>query len=97
MGVWVCVCVCEHFTVTLIVRLLPQKVDTRSQKTNFACLEIHVVPKVKAELYYREVKGQDEATGPLYRVFTHTGQLEKKDALVRERESVCDITILSLN
>ncbi len=38
------------------------------------------MPKVKAELYYKEVKGQVEATGPLYRVFTHTGQLEKKDA-----------------
>ncbi len=45
------------------------------------------MPKVKAELYYKEVKGQVEATGPLYRVFTHTGQLEKKDALVR-RECV---------
>ncbi len=27
-----------------------------------------------------------EATGPLYRVFTHTGQLEKKDALVRRED-----------
>ncbi|XP_064404134.1 protein mono-ADP-ribosyltransferase PARP4-like isoform X3 [Halichondria panicea] len=63
---------------------LLKKVDPRSQKTSFACLEIHVVPKVKAELYYKEVKGQVEATGPLYRVFTHTGQLEKKDALTGE-------------
>ncbi len=44
------------------------------------------MPKVKAELYYKEVKGQVEATGPLYRVFTHTGQLEKKDALVRRED-----------
>ena len=44
------------------------------------------MPKVQAELHYDEIKGQDEvkgqAEGPLFRVFTHSGLLEKKDALV---------------
>ena len=45
-----------------------------------------MVPKIQAELHYGEVKGQDEvkgcSEGPLFRLFTHSGLLEKKDALV---------------
>ena len=45
-----------------------------------------MVPKVQAQLHYGEVEGQDEvkgqAEGPVFRVFTHSGLLEKKDALV---------------
>ena len=50
-----------------------QKFDPRTRKTCFACLEIHVVLEVSAPL--------DPQT-PRYRVFSHTGVLESRDAQV---------------
>ena len=51
------------------------------------------MPKVQAVLHYDEIDGQDEvksqAEEPLFRVFTHSGLLEKKDALVGVAVCVC--------
>ena len=52
--------------------LLIQHFDPRSQRTSFAALEIHVVPK----------RSGDNESVAMYRVFSHTGQLEKKDTMV---------------
>jgi len=49
-----------------------KKFDPRSQQTSFACLEIHVVPHWRG--------GGEDTAVPLYRVFTHHGVLEKRDA-----------------
>ena len=49
-----------------------QHFDPRTQRTSFASIEIHIVPKVSSD--------NDSVT--MYRVFSHTGQLEKKDAMV---------------
>ena len=43
-----------------------QKTDSKTQKTSFACLEIHVVPE------------SEDTQAPQYRVFSHTGTLERK-------------------
>ena len=51
-----------------------QKIDPRSHQMFFACLEIHVVPHWGEE--------EEDPTLPLYRVFSHYGVLEKKDAKV---------------
>jgi len=52
-----------------------QKIDPRSHQTSFACLEIHVVPHWGEE-------EEEDPTVQLYRVFSHYGVLEKKDAMV---------------
>ena len=52
-----------------------------------------MVPRVQAEFQLGDVEDQDEVKGhgegPLYRVFTHSGLLEKKDALVGVVMFVC--------
>ena len=52
----------------------PQHFDPRTQCTSFAALEIHIVPKVS----------DDSESVSMYRVFLHTGQLEKKDTVVTD-------------
>ena len=56
----------------MCAHIIPQNFDTRTQYTTFASLEIHVVPKASG----------DKESLPKYRVFLHTGRLEKKDAMV---------------
>lgn len=61
-----------HIHVLQLIASIRQHFDPRSQRTSFAALEIHVVPKVSS----------DNESPALYRVFSHTGQLEKKDSVV---------------
>ena len=58
--------------IAVIYPLTQQHFDPRSQRTSFAALEIHVVPKICS----------DSESVAMYRVFSHAGQLEKKDAMV---------------
>ena len=51
----------------------------RSRLTSFACLEAHVVPGEA-----RGAEPEDQATPTkYYRVFSHTGTLEKRDPKVK--------------
>ncbi len=53
-----------------------QKTDSKTQKTSFACLEIHVVPE------------SEDNQAPRYRVFSHTGTLEGKQVRTKNMLAV---------